>query len=1011
MWMRGIILCSSIAGVLSAGALSAQTYIEVTPGAAGVTASTSDVNVPANAVDGSLTTRWSGNGDGAWLRLDLGTTQTIGYVHVAVHSGNTRRNQLDIQVSDTGSTWTTVWTGSSGGTTTGLETFDFPDASARFVRYLGHGATLNAGGTTTWNSVSEIEVFALGESPTPTPTPTSTPAIPTPTPTPTPPVPTEVELTPPGSGVSASTTDGNLPANTVDDNLATRWSGNGDGAWIQYDLGATQQVAFVKIAVYNGNSRQNRFDLQVSDSSTGPWANVITAGLTSGTTTLLETHDFADASARYVRYVGHMSTAGTFNSLTEVEIWGTPCTTCPTPTPTPTVTVPTPTSTPTVTPVPRSTPLQGRRGNLYTPPTNTFFITPGDSAVRINDTSGSISSVQTAINNARNGSPNAVIVATLQPGATYLVSNTGLVLGTRVCLVAEGATIQAASSTVAATFLIQISNGASQVSVSGGTLDGNGADVNGIVAPNAARVNIDKVVVRNTGRDGISLTGRGSAVFDNEMTVTRADVSGSGGVGIHVQSATQALLIDNNVHGNPTGIRMASSVRSSIVNNNCDGNAIGIEAGGNDNVIANNTCNGNSVGIDAVGTDNVLASNSVGGSTTAGIRSSGSISTFVDTLFTAGNAVRFQSGGTGNHVVAYRGALSASGQNYFYPPIVGDEHTGTIMNGRGRFDLTVNSTSLSNVQTQYNSARSAHPNDVIVLHLPGTYTVGGSPLTLSSNTCVLLSGTIQVNSSTTAGTVISASSQSFISISGGIIDGAGRTGRRGIHFNACRMTQIDTVNVRNFGPSLPRSGAGQLVHISGGGFNGTPHLMTRNILNGGSARGVWSQLSGAKAIYTDNRISNVNMDGIDLDSHTNEAVVKFNTLTNNVRAGIFIEEGARWNQCFGNLATGSQGDRADGGNGLWVWANATGPTEQNTYFCNRAEGNKRNLFCGTFEQITTQITQHNFLFNNVLRNGTNGLVSQPNGIQNYYSQNIVSGNTTNYGSLASAVFFNSAAVP
>jgi parallel beta-helix repeat protein len=1001
--LAGVVLAGSFAG-----RASSQTYVEVTPGAAGVSASTADVNVPANVVDGDLATRWSGNGDGAWLQLDLGSAQAVGFVNVAVHSGNTRRNQFEVQISTNGTAWTTVWSGASSGTTTALETYDFDDVTARWVRYLGHSATLNAGGTTTWNSVSEIEVFAQSAAVTPTPTPTATP---TSTPTPTPGG-TYSELTPGAAGVSANTNDGNVPGNTVDGSLATRWSGNGDGAWIQYDLGAVQTIGFVNIAVYNGNGRQNRFDLQVANSAAGPWTNVLTNALTTGTTTALETYDFADASGRFVRYLGHMSTVGSFNSLTEVEVWGIACSDCtPTPTETPTPTL-TPTITPTPTPTPSSMPLQGKRGALYTPPTNTFFMTPGDSAVTINDTSGSIASVQTAINNARSSNPSAVIVARLMSGGTYTVSGTGLVLGSRVCLVAEGATLRAASSSVSATFLVQVASGATHVSVAGGTFDGSGADLNGIVAPLANRVNIDKVTVVNTGREAIRLTGHGATVFDNEFTVTRADVSGSGVAGISVHNATQALLIDNHAHDNPIGIRMASSARSSIVNNVGSNNGTGIEAGGNDNVIANNTCDGNIVGIDAVGTNNVLASNSLGANTTAGIRSSGSSSTFTDNLFTAGNATRFVSGGTGNHVVAYKGALSASGQNYFYPPLVSDPHTtATIVNGRGRFDLTIGSTSLSNVQTQYNSARSAHPNDHIVLHLTGTYTVGASPLTLSSNTSILLTGTIQVNSSTTAGSVISSANTSSISISGGIIDGAGRTGRRGIHFSACRMTQIDAVNIRNFGPSLPRSGAGQLVHIAGGGFNGTPHVMTRNVLNGGSARGVWSQLSGAKAIYTDNRISNVNMDAIDLDSHTNAAVVKFNTLTNNVRAGIFIEEGARWNQCFGNVATGSQGDRPDGGNGLWVWANATGPTEQNTYFCNRSEGNKRNLSCGTFDQITTQSTENNFIFNNILRNGTNGLVSQPNGTQNYYSQNIVTGNSTNYGSLASAVFFNSADVP
>ena len=44
----------------------------------------------------------------------------------------------------------------------------------------------------------------------------------------------------------------------------------------------------------------------------------------SGTTTLHETFDVPDVDGRYLRYVGHGSSVGLFNSLTEVEIWGSP---------------------------------------------------------------------------------------------------------------------------------------------------------------------------------------------------------------------------------------------------------------------------------------------------------------------------------------------------------------------------------------------------------------------------------------------------------------------------------------------------------------------------------------------------------------------------------------------------------------------------------------------------------------------------------------------------------------
>jgi glucose/arabinose dehydrogenase len=138
-------------------ATPAGTYVEVTPGASAVTASTNDGNVPANTVDNNIATRWSGSGDGEWIRYDLGTTRTVGYVTIAFYNGNTRQTHFDVQVSNDGTTWSTVAASlSSSGTTTAVETFDFADAAGRYVRYFGHGNTLNL-----WNSLTEVEIFAL----------------------------------------------------------------------------------------------------------------------------------------------------------------------------------------------------------------------------------------------------------------------------------------------------------------------------------------------------------------------------------------------------------------------------------------------------------------------------------------------------------------------------------------------------------------------------------------------------------------------------------------------------------------------------------------------------------------------------------------------------------------------------------------------------------------------------------------------------------------------------------
>jgi hypothetical protein len=243
-------------------------------------------------------------------------------VGVAVYQGNTRRNRFEIQLSSGGGVWTSVFNGESSGTTTQEETYDFPDQTARFVRYLGHGNIGNS--NTSMNSVTEISIFTPNTPPTATPTPTNTPtptSTPTPTATPTPPT-GPIDLTPGGGAVSASTNDGNVPGNTVDNNLSTRWSGNGDGQWIQYDLGSTRTVQTVSVAWYQGNTRVSTFDVAVSDSATGPFTNLATGLQSNGNSLALQSHDVPDGSGRYLRIVGHGNTTNVWNSVTEVEIWG-----------------------------------------------------------------------------------------------------------------------------------------------------------------------------------------------------------------------------------------------------------------------------------------------------------------------------------------------------------------------------------------------------------------------------------------------------------------------------------------------------------------------------------------------------------------------------------------------------------------------------------------------------------------------------------------------------------------
>lgn len=253
------------------------------PGCVPVSASADDGNVPANVLDTDLNTRWSASGDGQWLMFCLGDTVAVTGVQIAFYNGNVRASLFDIQVSNNGSSWTNVATGlQSSGTSTALETFSFTQTQTKYVRILGHGNTVNA-----WNSYTEVVIVQ--------------------------------PVAPPCDPVTASADDGNVPANVLDNDLATRWSASGDGQWIQFCLGDTMTVSGVQIAFFSGNTRTSTFDVLVGNNGT-TWTTASAGRMSSGASTALETFTFSSVNGKYVRIVGHGNSVNLWNSYAEVRI-------------------------------------------------------------------------------------------------------------------------------------------------------------------------------------------------------------------------------------------------------------------------------------------------------------------------------------------------------------------------------------------------------------------------------------------------------------------------------------------------------------------------------------------------------------------------------------------------------------------------------------------------------------------------------------------------------------------
>lgn len=120
----------------------------------------------------------------------------------------------------------------------------------------------------------------------------------------------------PVATVTASAHQGeHVAARTLDDNLLTRWSAEGNGQWILYDLGALRALASVEIAFPNGDTRNALFTLEVSQDGE-QWTEVF-EGQSNGKTSKPERFGFPTVTARFVRYTGWGNSDNAWNSISE----------------------------------------------------------------------------------------------------------------------------------------------------------------------------------------------------------------------------------------------------------------------------------------------------------------------------------------------------------------------------------------------------------------------------------------------------------------------------------------------------------------------------------------------------------------------------------------------------------------------------------------------------------------------------------------------------------------------
>jgi F5/8 type C domain/Ricin-type beta-trefoil lectin domain/Putative Ig domain len=237
----------------------------------------------ADAFDGNTGTRWSSAfSDPQWLEVDLGSTQSI--CQVSLQWETAYATAFQIQTSNDGSTWTSIYSTTTG--TGGTQTLNV-SGSGRYLRMYGTARATQYG-----YSIWEFQVFSPGSATCGT---------------------TDVALNKTATA-SSSENSSFLAQDAFDGNTTgTRWSSAfSDPQWLEVDLGSTQSIC--QVALYWETAYATAFQIQTSnDGST--WTSIYSTTTGTGGNQTLN----VSGSGRYLRMYGTARATQYGYSLWEFE--------------------------------------------------------------------------------------------------------------------------------------------------------------------------------------------------------------------------------------------------------------------------------------------------------------------------------------------------------------------------------------------------------------------------------------------------------------------------------------------------------------------------------------------------------------------------------------------------------------------------------------------------------------------------------------------------------------------
>jgi hypothetical protein len=259
--------------------------------------STAGADVPARALDGNTSTRFStgvpqSNAATQTFTVDMLSTRSFSRVVLDSPGSDYARN-YQVYVSDTPSGWGVPV--ASGTATTSVTTVDFAPVSARYLQVRA----LPAAGVGSWWSIRELNVLGAAEAPPPS-----------------------TALSRSGWVATASATSGtDVASRALDGNTATRWasgSAQSNGATRTFTVDMLSPRTFARVTLDSAGDYARNYQVFASTDGIN-WGQPIAVGTGTGTLTSI---GFNPKTARYLQIrQTNAAGIGSWWSLRELNVY------------------------------------------------------------------------------------------------------------------------------------------------------------------------------------------------------------------------------------------------------------------------------------------------------------------------------------------------------------------------------------------------------------------------------------------------------------------------------------------------------------------------------------------------------------------------------------------------------------------------------------------------------------------------------------------------------------------